>query len=60
MAKRAVQKTKSKANITKPSRAKKTTSKSDTDIEESAEETDKESDNETKTSKRKRPSDYIA
>ena len=57
MAKGALQKTKSKANITKPSRAKKTTSKSDTesneDIEESAEETNEESDNETKRSKRK-------
>ena len=44
MAKGALQKTKSKANITKPSRAKKTTSKSDTesnkDSEESVEETD--------------------
>ena len=64
MAKGALQKTKSKAKITKPSRTKKTTSKSDTesneDSEESVEETDEESENETKRSKRKRPSDYIA
>ena len=63
MAKGALQKTKSKAKVTKPSRTKKT-SKSDTesneDSEESAEETDDESDNETRRSKRKKPSDYIA
>ena len=64
MAKGAIQKTKSKAKITKPSRVKKTTSKYDTenneDSEESVEETYKESKNEAKRSKRQMPSDYIA